>query len=70
MCSSDLKRALELKLNLITLSGFSANNPLSALGQVSLWADSSSYNIVEMTHHIWLLAIVDYLAGRKSGDKK
>lgn len=65
------KRALELKLNLITLSGFSANNPLSALGQVSLWADSSSYNIVEMTHHIWLLAIVDYLVGRsKSGDKR
>jgi D-sedoheptulose 7-phosphate isomerase len=58
------KRALELKLNLITLSGFSANNPLSALGQVSLWADSSSYNIVEMTHHIWLVAIVDYLDGR------
>lgn len=57
------RRALELKLRVITLSGFSRDNPLRALGEVNLWADSRVYNIVEMTHHIWLVAIVDYLQG-------
>jgi D-sedoheptulose 7-phosphate isomerase len=34
---------------------------LRRLGDLNLWAASDSYNIVEMTHHVWLLAIVDYL---------
>ena len=51
----------EIGLDLITLSGFDSNNPLKSLGKINLWADSNSYNIVEMAHHIWLLAIVDYI---------
>ena len=51
----------EIGLDLITLSGFDNNNPLKSLGKINLWADSDSYNIVEMAHHIWLLAIVDYI---------
>jgi len=54
-------RAKELGLRTITLSGFSENNDLRNKGNVNFWLDSTSYNIVEMTHHIWLLAIVDYL---------
>jgi D-sedoheptulose 7-phosphate isomerase len=57
-------------LTLVTLSGFEQENPLRQLGDINLWVDSISYNIVEMTHHIWLLAVLDYLiasgqAGRK-----
>jgi D-sedoheptulose 7-phosphate isomerase len=57
-------------LTLVTLSGFEQENPLRQLGDINLWVDSKSYNIVEMTHHIWLLAVLDYLiatgqAGRK-----
>ena len=48
-------------LAVISLSGFSQDNPLRRLGDLNLWAASDSYNIVEMTHHVWLLAIVDYL---------
>ena len=55
------------KINLITLSGFSPDNPLRTLGKINLWADSNLYNIVEMTHHVWLLAIVDYLIANKIG---
>ena len=33
------------------------------LGDINFWVDSKGYNIVEMTHHIWLLAIVDYIIG-------
>jgi len=55
------KMAKSMNVDVITLSGFSPDNPLRQLGVVNLWVDSSTYNIVEMTHHIWLLAIVDYI---------
>ena len=57
------KRAKELKMGVITFSGFNRGNPLSQLGDINFWVESRAYNIVEMTHHIWLLAIVDYIIG-------
>ncbi len=54
-------KAKEMGLKVVTLSGFDEQNPLRKLGDINLWADSTAYNIVEMTHHIWLLAIVDYI---------
>jgi len=59
------KQAKEMKLPLITLSGFRADNPLRTKGDVNLWVDSTAYNIVEMTHHVWLLAVIDYLIEQK-----
>ena len=47
------------KLDVITLSGFSENNNLCKLGKINFWVDSKEYNIVEMTHHIILLLLVD-----------
>jgi len=58
------KWAKEAGLSVITLSGFSAENPLRKEGHINLWADSKAYNIVEMAHHIWLVAIVDYIVGK------
>lgn len=55
------EQARTMGLGVITLSGFSPENPLRQLGDLNLFAESGSYNIVEMTHHVWLLAIVDYL---------
>ena len=55
------EKANAMGLAVISLSGFSSDNPLRRLGELNLWAASDSYNIVEMTHHIWLLAIVDHL---------
>jgi len=57
------KRAKELNMSVITFSGFKSDNALRKLGDISFWIDSKAYNIVEMTHHIWLLAIVDYIIG-------
>ena len=51
----------EMGLSVITISGFLTDNPLRKLGDLNLWADSTEYNIVEMTHHVWLVAIIDYL---------
>lgn len=56
--------ARERRLILVTFTGFAEDNPLKALGRVSLWVDSPAYNIVEMTHHIWLLAVCDLMIGR------
>jgi len=60
------KQANEMGLSTITVSGFNRQNPLRELGIVNLWCDSCNYNIVEMTHHIWLLSIVDYIIDKKS----
>ena len=52
------KRAKNMGLNIIILTGFLPNNPLRKLGDVNLWVDSKAYNIVEMTHSILLLSVV------------
>ena len=59
------EKAKNMKISLVTLSGFSKDNPLRKLGDLNLWINSSEYNIVEMTHHIWLVAIIDYLIAKK-----
>lgn len=58
------RKAKEMDLAVVTLSGFHPDNPLRSLGDINLWVDSKGYNIVEMTHHIWLVAIVDYIVGK------
>lgn len=45
---------------LITLSGFSNQNPLRKLGNLNYWVDRSDYGLVEMTHFFLLHTIIDY----------
>ena len=71
--SNILNGALQAKnmgLHVVTLSGFNTDNPLRKLADVELWADSSEYNVVEMSHHIWLLAIVDSVLAAHSKEGK
>ena len=58
--------ARDMKNKILTFSGFSSSNPLRSLGDVNFWIDSRSYNYIEMTHHIWLVAICDYIISVKS----
>ena len=53
--------ARDIGLHVVTLSGFRANNPLRMLGDLNLWVNSESYNVVETTHQSWLLAVIDRL---------
>ena len=46
----------------VTLTGFGKKNKVRKIGHVNLWINSKNYNLVEMTHHIWLLSIVDFIA--------
>jgi D-sedoheptulose 7-phosphate isomerase len=57
-------KAKDMGLEIITFSGFSGRNPLRSMGLINFWVDSEKYNIVEMTHHVWLSAMVDYLSER------
>ena len=59
------EKAKKMGVSVITVSGFLSGNPLRKLGDLNLWADSSDYNIVEMTHHVWLVAVIDYLIETK-----
>ena len=54
-------QASKMDLPVITFSGFRGDNPLRGVGKLNFWCESSSYNVVEMVHHIWLLSIVDYI---------
>uniref|UniRef100_UPI00094CEFF4 SIS domain-containing protein n=1 Tax=Pelagibacter ubique TaxID=198252 RepID=UPI00094CEFF4 len=58
------KFAKKKKLFLITLTGFSKNNPLSKLGNINLWVNSKAYNIIETIHQIYLLSVVDDIIGK------
>lgn len=63
-----VEKAKQMDIEVITFSGFDADNPLRSLGNINLWVDSHIYNVVEMTHHIWLLMIVDIIAESKTQD--
>ncbi len=52
-------------LAVVTFSGFDAANPLRQIGHTNFWVDSTEYNIVEMVHHIWLVAVVDRIVANK-----
>jgi D-sedoheptulose 7-phosphate isomerase len=58
------QKARDLGVSISTFTGFNSNNPLRELGDINFWVDSKEYNIVEMTHHVWLLAIVDYIISK------
>lgn len=51
-------------LFLATFTGFSLDTPLSSFGQLNFCVNSRAYNIIEMTHHVWLLAICDLIIGK------
>jgi len=51
------------QLRLVTFTGFASDNPVKALGQFNFWVNSRAYNVVEMTHQIWLLAVCDLIIG-------
>jgi D-sedoheptulose 7-phosphate isomerase len=50
-------------IQMATLTGFDADNPLRALSDLSLWVDSRAYNVIESVHQIWLLIVCDLLVG-------
>lgn len=56
-------RSKEKGHRLVTFTGFDEDNDLKSKGDINFWVDSKAYNIVEMVHHIWLLAVCDAVIG-------
>ena len=54
-----------MKIKLITFSGFDKKNLLKKKGDLNFWVNSKNYNIIEMTHHIWILSVCDYILKSK-----
>ena len=55
--------AISKGLSVVTFTGFGENNPLKSLGQLNFSLKSRAYNVIEMTHQIWLLAVCDLIIG-------
>lgn len=55
-------QARKMSCKIITFSGFDINNKLKKMGDINFWVNSKIYNHIEMIHHIWILAISDYLS--------
>ena len=49
---------------IITFSGMAYDNPLRSCGNVNFWVNSRAYNIIENTHQIWMLSLVDLIIGK------
>ncbi|MDA9703750.1 SIS domain-containing protein [Candidatus Pelagibacter bacterium] len=59
------KNAKKNKINkIITLTGNDKNNKLSKLGDINFWVNSKAYNLIENTHQILLLSLVDLIIGK------
>lgn len=56
----------KIGLDLITFSGFNENNELRKKGSLNFWVNNGNYNIVEMTHHCWLLSVNDHILKHKT----
>lgn len=50
---------------IITLSGFKENNKLKKIGDINFWIDSDNYNIIENSHQVLLLTLIDYISNKK-----
>ena len=59
------KYGKKIGCKVITLTGFKKENKVRKIGHVNLWLDSTNYNFIEMTHHTWLLSIIDFIARSK-----
>ena len=56
--------AKKLTMEVVTFTGFKADNPLKHKGDLNFWLDSKAYNIIENTHQIWLLMVCDLIIGK------
>ena len=59
------KFAKKIGCKVVTLTGFNKKNTVKKIGHINLWVDSKNYNLVEMTHNVWLLSIIDFMAKTK-----
>jgi D-sedoheptulose 7-phosphate isomerase len=65
-----VKGARAAKCAIVTLSGFSADNPLRRLGDINFYIDSVRYGFVEIGHLTICHAILDFICGLRVPEGK
>jgi D-sedoheptulose 7-phosphate isomerase len=65
-----VKAGRDAKCAIVTLSGFSADNPLRALGDVNFYINSNQYGFVEIGHLTICHVILDFICGLRFADDK
>lgn len=50
----------------IQFSGFDRDNKLNSRNAINLWVNSRTYNVVELVHQAWVLALVEELRAWRS----
>lgn len=55
-----VRAAVELECQVITLSGFSTNNPLRRMGHLNFYVPSNSYGYVELAHSVLVHFLTDF----------
>jgi len=58
-----VKAARAAQCYVVTLSGFSADNPLRRLGDINFYLDSDRYGFVEIGHLTICHAVLDFICG-------
>jgi D-sedoheptulose 7-phosphate isomerase len=58
-----VKAARKAKCNVVTFSGFTADNPLRGLGDINFYIGSDRYGFVEIGHLTLCHAILDFICG-------
>jgi len=58
-----VKAAQDKGVRVVTFSGFKADNPLRAAGDLNYYVNSMEYGFVELTHMALLGALIDIMIG-------
>jgi D-sedoheptulose 7-phosphate isomerase len=61
---SAASEARDMGMKIATMTGFAPDNPLKLLGDLNLWVECKSYNIIESVHAFWLAAACDLIIGK------
>lgn len=61
-----VKTSKKKSVFVVTLSGFSRNNPLKKMGDINFYVPSSSYGYVELTHSAICHWVTDSVMGKRS----
>jgi len=64
------KVAREKGIPILSLSGFSPDNPLRTLGTASIFVGRHDYGLVETAHFFFLHAVVDLWSQRQAGKER
>jgi len=59
------RAAKEMGAQVITLSGFSPDNPLRQMGDLNFWINAEDYGLIETAHFFLLHTIIDSLSSCK-----